>query len=70
MINLLAQAIHADELDDAVSLLQTALGIETGDVAAIVFSELPKGDDSWLDLSTDERRKWLAKWLAAEFDYA
>jgi hypothetical protein len=69
-MNLLSQAIHATELDDAVSVLQTALGIETGDIAAVVFSGFLRGDDSWFDLSTDERRKWLANWLAAEIDYA
>jgi hypothetical protein len=70
MTHLLTQAIQAETLADAVRPIQDALGIEAGDVAAAVFSGLPEGDDSWPGLSVDERRRWLADWLAAEAFHA
>lgn len=66
MTALLSAALLCDNLDDAVRPIQEALGITDGGVAALAFSGLPDGDDSWPKLSPDERREWLCRWLAIE----
>jgi len=65
-VSVVMQALDATTLGDAVSLIQDALGIDDGGVAAMVFSGLPKGDDSWPELTRDERAKWLGEWLRVE----
>jgi hypothetical protein len=69
-MTIITRALHTRELHEAVRLLQDALGITTGDVAAHAFSGLPEGDDSWPKLSVDERRRWIADYLGAEVFHA
>lgn len=65
-MNLLESALRADTLDASLAPIQQALGITTGDCAAVVFSGLPRGVDEWPNLSLEARRDWLAQWLATE----
>lgn len=69
-MTVLTRAIQARTLDEAVKPIQDALGITDGGVASMAFSALPNGDDSWPELSFDERRRMLADWLLAELNHA
>ncbi len=64
--NLLAAALRAETLDSSLAPIMRALGITHGDVAAVVFSGLPRGVDDWPELTLEERRAWLVDWLATE----
>lgn len=64
--NLLAAALRAETLDESLRPIMRALGITTGDCAAAIFSALPRGDDSWPELSLETRGHWLLKWFQAE----
>lgn len=66
MTNLLAAALRAETLDESLAPIMRALGITTGDAAAAVFSALPRGDDSWPDLTLESRGEWLLTWLRVE----
>lgn len=63
---LIRRAIAAPTLDAAVRMIQDAIGITTGDVAAQVFSGLPFGDDTWPDLTPVARAQWLSEYLRVE----
>lgn len=65
--NLLTKAIHAATIDEAVKPIQDALGIETGDVAGLVFSGC---QHSWPTMSWTKRASLIASWLAVEVSYA
>jgi hypothetical protein len=64
--NLLTAALRAETLDESLAPIMRGLGIETGDRAAVVFSELARGGDEWADLSLESRGQWLIYWLRAE----
>jgi len=50
MQNILSEALKLNDLDDAVGMIQAALGITDGGIAGQVFSGLPNGDESWATL--------------------
>ena len=68
MKSLLAEALATDDLDLALAPIMEALGIQTGDVAAMVFS----GDwhATWPTAHKNQRELKLGQWLAAEVIYA
>lgn len=68
MANLLSQAIATDDLDAAVLLVATPLGITSGDVAAQAFSG--RGNEAWAAADKPERAHMLSRWLAFECRYA
>lgn len=68
MTNKLATALDINDLDEAVRRIQDALGIETGDVAAVAFSGLDDGE--WATLSRERRAVWLCNWLISEVHHA
>lgn len=56
-----------DDIDEALLPLMTIAGIESGDVAGVVFSG---GEfETWPTTSKSERIKMLAHWLAVEHRY-
>ena len=63
-MNLLANALKAETLDESLAPIMRALGIKTGDTAGNIFSGL--GDDEWPDLSLEARGAWLLQWLKFE----
>jgi hypothetical protein len=64
-MSILSKALQQTDLDDAVRMVQDALGIKNGDVAGMVFSGL----ENWHLLSRDERAKWLSEYVKLEVLY-
>ena len=63
---ILEQAINCNNMDNACALIQGALGITDGGVAAYV---MPR-DEGWPKMDRDQRGRALAAWLRAELQYA
>jgi hypothetical protein len=66
MTNILTRALQSNDPDESCRLIQDALGITTGDVAAQCFS----GIDNWDVLPLPERGKVIAAWLKSEVIHA
>jgi hypothetical protein len=64
-LSVLSKALQQTSLDDALRLVQEALGIKEMEVAAMVFS----GVEDWHLLSRDERAKWLSEYVKLEVLY-
>jgi hypothetical protein len=67
-MNVLSSALHCSDLDQAIGLIQFALGIESGDVAGLACTEAlgPHPNIAWRHLKIEGRRDLLAHWLHAE----
>jgi hypothetical protein len=59
-------AVNSGTTDQAALLLQTALGIKSGDVAAQCFPD----QDKWATMSMADRCKVIGEYLSAEACYA
>jgi hypothetical protein len=72
MTSILSKALATDDLDEAVKLIQDALGINTGDVAGVVLSGYGRGfpNEWWHDASVGDRRHALLRLLDYELAYA
>jgi hypothetical protein len=66
MTNVLRQALTCDDLDESCRLIQDALGITDGGVAAQAFS----GRTNWAELTIEGRAELLRDYLIAELAYA
>ena len=58
------KASDIDDLDEAVLLVQDALGVETGDWATMVFCDL--SPDDWKRLDADHRSVRLIQYARSE----
>lgn len=65
---LIGQSAKANDLDAAISLLQSVCGISSGDTAAIFFSEFdgPRSSDGWISATEAERVEILREYLQFE----
>lgn len=62
--SLLAEVVAMDDLDDALFRFQTAIGIDDGGVAALVFSG--SWDDEWPSANAERRHEMLAHYIGTE----
>lgn len=73
LIAALRKAMHEDDLDAACLLIQEALGVTDGGVAAMFFSELDQeslnSGPKWADLSAADRHAKLIGYVRVELDY-
>jgi hypothetical protein len=63
-MNVLHQAVVSRNLDSALHVIQHALGIMTGDVAANVFSDC--SPEEWAEMSIQDRAHRIGEWLKVE----
>lgn len=63
------QAIHEQNIDDALSKVQKIAGIETGDVAGLFFSDFDNPYEAWSEADTLARRNILKDYLTIEAQY-
>jgi hypothetical protein len=67
---MIAQASLVDDLDEAVRLLQDAIGQEDGSVAGLHFSSLDDPNAAWSDMAQDDRVSALRHYLETERAHA
>lgn len=61
---LVAAAVATDDLNDALYQFQNAIGIDSGDVAGVVFSG--GWDDEWTTASLARRHEMMTHYVATE----
>jgi len=61
---LLAEVVAIDDLNDALFRFQTAIGIDDGGVASIVFSG--GWDDEWPSATAERRQQMMDHYIGAE----
>lgn len=61
---LLAEVVAIDDLNDALFRFQTAIGIDDGGVAGVVFSGT--WDDEWPTASAERRHEMMAHYIGTE----
>lgn len=66
--NLLAAAIKAQTIDEAIKPIQDALGIVSGDLAKESLSTY--SDEEWESMNSQSRAWLISDWLCDELDVA
>lgn len=61
---LLSEVVAIDDLNDALFLFQTAIGIDDGGVAGVVFSG--GWDDEWHSATAARRHEMMAHYVSVE----
>lgn len=61
---LLAEVVAVDDVNDALFRFQTAIGIDDGGIAGVVFSG--GWDDEWSSASAERRHEMMAHYIGTE----
>ena len=69
-VPVVAIAARESDLNVAVRIVQDYLGVETGDVAGIFFSEESRNNESWRNLKWDMREELLHAYVDLERNLA
>lgn len=61
---LITEAVKTDDLNDALYRFQNAIGIDSGDIAGVVFSG--GWDDEWPLATIERRREMMDHYISVE----
>ena len=57
------------DLNEAVELVQKALGVQTGDIAGLFFADTYHDEDAWKRLDADRRSLLLLDYVRTEMTW-